>query len=332
METTPNQDETIEWQSFYSDRAQREYFYNPKTLIVTWILPEDNKEPSYQQEQHPDGIGENREHQQRTVLVHPTQTRGGETDDTRIKRKRIIRLPCYHLSANAWTWVLLTVSIIVTVIVWWRLPAAHHVPAVNRTESSTHIFSTTANTLDEIAKDADRTIPSNNELLLEMVKEEKKLLPNKPILETIKEDDTSHKAESLKDETVEALKSRRRVFGIPHGRMSEHGRQQEAAAETEIAERQVLLREPSPPDKEEEEDSIAALASVTAATTTLLLSSLQTLSDEGLDQEDGIMDETNDDDETKPHCFVPLMPYFSRKCRTRRPLFDAQQFVDTIMQ
>lgn len=29
------------WQAFYSERAQREYYFHPKTRIVTWILPDD---------------------------------------------------------------------------------------------------------------------------------------------------------------------------------------------------------------------------------------------------------------------------------------------------
>jgi hypothetical protein len=29
------------WQAYYSERAQREYYFHPKTRIVTWILPDD---------------------------------------------------------------------------------------------------------------------------------------------------------------------------------------------------------------------------------------------------------------------------------------------------
>ena len=109
--TREGQTETEEtWQAYYSERAQREYYFHPKTKIVTWILPDgENHDVHGGSIQHP------------AMEAHDTHRneipRGFVVVDTRHQRNTTTNDPKL-LSGQALTVVMLLVSAIVTGVSW----------------------------------------------------------------------------------------------------------------------------------------------------------------------------------------------------------------------
>lgn len=98
--------DVVEWQVFFSERAQREYYFNPKTNIVTWILPDDL---------HP----ANQPHQEEIVCTSDHgETATKQFTNKRYKDEKPRRWTRWSLSANSLTLLLLGLSATANLVLW----------------------------------------------------------------------------------------------------------------------------------------------------------------------------------------------------------------------
>lgn len=96
----------VEWKAFYSERAQREYYFNAKTNIVTWILP-DELHPANQPEDEMKLVGTT---DRRIPTQHCTVERN---TDEKPRRWRKLALPTRSL-----TLLLLGLSATANFLLW----------------------------------------------------------------------------------------------------------------------------------------------------------------------------------------------------------------------
>jgi hypothetical protein len=297
-----------EWQTFYNERAQREYYYNDKTKIVTWILPDND---------HPDGKASEHEIVERKERGVVSLNNGVERGISNKKRRRIRLL----FSANTWTFILLAVSAIVTLAVWSMQErggshtSTEHVP-VEFAPVHIEALAVAAEIL-EIPREDEAMKPVSPEQGLSQATS---ISPELEGSEVKKDKLELSEAEIMEQERIEALKSRRRVFGVAHGRMSGANIPEEPpTAEHEtvnpLLEKDTAATEPT---KETAATAQTPLVKVEIPTIEQLL----------------VDDEATESDKKRHlRCFVPLMHVFSKKCRKiKTPLFDSEQFVDNMMQ
>ena len=99
---------TVTWDAHYSERAGRDYYYNPKTGVVTWILPDDD---------HPEGTALCSE-----VVVSDVGNADvivGEPAPVVAETKPVPRQKRV-LSYNATIMILLVLSVGLNLILWWN--------------------------------------------------------------------------------------------------------------------------------------------------------------------------------------------------------------------
>lgn len=271
MEMAEKQEETTEWQTFFSKAAQREYYYNPETKIVTWILPDND---------HADGKSCNlkdpvEDHDERCVQLTPRMVLVDNLEGRGKKRRK------NSMNASTKTFVLLILSLIVTFVVWQR-------------ENTPTQTSDTRNNLT--GRTGSRETPSTSRLQMSV------------------EDKDVDESETLGEREIETLRQRKRIFDFTHGRM---------ASKEEKIEEPVLTVERA---VEKEHATIAAKAA-TPSKPTKTMSRTE-------NQPPAISHEAREK-KLRRNCMIPFAHLFSKICRTMSTtsqLFDAQQFVDTIMQ
>jgi hypothetical protein len=101
------------WHAFYSERAQREYYYHPKTKVVTWIVPDEMHPDRSTRSFHPPVQMDDQNHHS----VADDIPRGlafvesHQQNELNHQTRRV-------LSGRALTFVLLTLSTIVTGVFW----------------------------------------------------------------------------------------------------------------------------------------------------------------------------------------------------------------------
>jgi hypothetical protein len=293
------------WQAFYSERAQREYYYHPKTNIVTWILPDET---------HPDGSSEPEEMDQHSRtneiprgLVFVDQPHVQKVT----KRKRV-------LSANALTFVLLILATILTFI-FGRLQ--------QRENRYTPLGGRQGDIVQQVpqsSSEKESVLASSNERRQVLVQAEQ-TIQSQPT-DTSTDDQELITVDNLDEERLEALKNRRRVFGVPRAPFEEESTADDDHVEEpeldQFEEKQTLEHQRT----DEDPNSIVT-------TWTEALSTEPDQSDDST--EEALVSTDTDAQLARRGCLLPLAHLFSRKCRQTtktRPLFDAQEFVDTMMQ
>lgn len=105
--TTQGDDDV--WHAFYSERAQREYYYHPKTKVVTWIVP-DEMYPDGSTFEPPIVINDTNHHSRDDNI--PRGLVFVESHQKELNQTRRV------LSGRALTFVLLTFSTLITSVFW----------------------------------------------------------------------------------------------------------------------------------------------------------------------------------------------------------------------